>query len=201
MDMTHSQTINITNNAELLTDMSIQSNDVFPTKENNGFFDADNAAMGVTSKETPPLPTSRSTGPMSDITSKSSTGTGVDPGFENFLAGLFKSSDPHSKPTEVTVAGISSEQTQTAELVKENQAPSLVRPVMEGSVSATRTIDTPLYRSAKTKSVEAVPGDVSRSFASKEFFPHLDRTPQLKQQQSSGYATSFTTKGRTASVS
>lgn len=199
MDMTHCQTINIANNAELLTDTSLRSNDVFPTKEINVFFDAENGAMGVFSKNTAPLPTSRSTGPNSDITSISSTVS--SPGFKNFLADLFKSNDPHSKTTEVTVAGRSSEETQQAEVDEENQAPQSVRAVMEGSLNASRKMDTPLYGSLMTKSVEALPDNASSSFPSKEFFPRFDCTSQLKQQQSSGNATSFPTKGTTISVS
>lgn len=193
MDMTHSQTINIADSAELLTDMSLQRNDVFPTKESGMVFDAAMVAMGVTSKKTAPLPTSRSADPKSHITSVSSTAPSLGPGFENFLAGLFKSNDHPSKPTEVTIAGISSGETQMAQLVEENQALQSLRPVLEGSINASRKMDTPLY---KTKSVEAVPDEVSRSFLPKEFFPRFDPTLQL----SSGNTTSFTTKGTAASV-
>lgn len=202
MDMTQSQTINIANNAELLTDTSLQSNDVFPTKEINMFFDADNGVMGVTPKNTAPLPTSQRTGPNSDITSMSSMVPSLDPGFENFLAGLFKSYGPHSKTAEVTIAGRSSEETQKSEVDEENQAPQSVRAVMEGSVNASRKVDTPHYGGLMTESVEAISDDVGSSFRSKEFFPRFDRTSQLKQQQqSSGNTTSFLTKGTTVSVS
>lgn len=186
MDMTHSQTINISNNAELLTDASLQSNDVFPIKEINMSFNADNGTASM--------------GPNSDITSISPTVPSLDPGFENFLAGLFKSNGLHSKTTEDTVAGRSSEETRKAEVDEENQAPQSVRAAMEGSSDASRKMDRPLYGSLMTESVEAVHDDVSRSFPSKEFSPCFDRTSQRKQQQSSENA-SLPTKGTTISVS
>lgn len=192
MDITHSQTINISNNAELLTDASRQSNDVFPTKEINMSFNADNG--------TATLSTGRSMGPNSDITIISPTVPSLDPGFENFLAGLFKSNGPHSKTTEVIVAGRSSEETRKAEVDEENQAPQSVRAAMEGSSDASRKMNRPLYGSLMTESVEAVHDDVSRSFPLKEFSPCFDRTSQRKQQQSSGNA-SLPTNGTTISVS
>lgn len=195
MDMTHGQTINITHNAELLTDMSIRSHDISPAKEINIFFDADNGVMGVTSKNTAPLPTSQSMGPNSDITSTSSTVPSLDPGFEDFLVGIFKSDGPHSKTTEVTVADRSSQETQKAEVDEKNQAPQSVEAVMERSLNPLRETDTPLYGCLMAESVEAVHDDVSSSFPSKEFFPLFNRTSQLKQQ-SSGNSTSFPTKGR-----
>lgn len=200
MDMTHSQTINIANNAKALTDTCLWTNDVFPAKEINMSFDADNGAMGVTSKNTAPLPTSRSTGPNSDITSMSSTVPSLETGFENFLAGLFKSNGPHRKSTEVTVAGRASADTQKAKVDEENQPPQSIRAVMEGSLNASRTMDTTLYRSLTTESVKAVPDDVSSSLPSKELFPHFDRTSQLKQQKRNGNTTSFPTNG-TISIS
>lgn len=202
MDMTHSQTLNIAYNAELLTDASLQSDDVLITKEANMFFDADNGAMGATPKNPAPLATSRSTGPNSDYSSLSSTVPGLDPGFENFIAGLFKSNGPDSKTTEVPVAGRSSEETQKAEVDGENQAPQSVRAATEGALSAPRKTDAPLYGSLMTDSAEAVPDDVSSSFPTKEFFPRLDRTslPKQQQQQSSGNRTSFPTQGTTVSA-
>lgn len=201
MDMTQSQTINIANNAELLTDTSLWSNDVFPDKEINMFFDADNGAMRVTPKNTAPLPARGSTGPDSDMTSRSSTVPSLDLGFEDFLAGIFKSNNPHSKTTEVTVAGGSSEETQKAEGDEENQVPQSVRAVMEGSLNASRKMDTPLYGRLMTESVKVVPDDARSLFPSKEFFPRFDHTSQLKQQQSRGNVASLPTEGTTISVS
>lgn len=201
MDMTQSQTINIANNAELLTDMSLLSNDVFPDKEINMCFDDDNGTMGLTPKNTAPLPTSGSTGPESYMTTISSTAPGLDLGFENFLAGLFKSNDPHSKTTKVTVAGRPSEETPKAEGDVENKVPQSVRAVTEGPLNASRKMDTPLRGSLMTESVKAVPDDAPSLFKSKEFFPRFDHTSQLKQKQSSGNVTSLPTEGATISVS
>lgn len=201
MDMTQSQTVNIANNAELLTDTSLWSNDVFPDKEINMCFDADNGAMGVTPKNTAPLPTRGSAGPESYMTTISSTAPGLDLGFENFLAGLFKSNDPHSKTTKVTVADRPSEETPKAEGDEENQVPQSFRAVREGPLNATRMMDTPLCGSLMTKSVKVVPDDAPSLFQSKEFFPRFDHTSQLKQEQSSGNVTSLPTEGVTISVS
>lgn len=198
MDMTHCQTINIANNAELLTDMSLRSHDLM--------LDDDYGAMGVTPKSTEsvlfgsrPLPTSRNTDPNSDIISISSTVPSLDPGFENFLASLFHSNGPPSKNPEVTTAGTSSEM-QQAEVDKENQLPPSVLAVMGGSLNASRKMDRSLHGSVMTKAVQAFPEDDCSSFPTKEVFSHFDPTSQLKQQQNSGAAAPFPMKGTTISM-
>lgn len=186
MDMTHCQTINIANAAELLTDTSPQSCDVFPPKETNALFGADIGAGGVTPKNTESsfcfgsklLPLSRSTDPASDIRSISSTVPSLDPEFENFLAGVFKSNDAPGRRAEVTVATFPEETRQT-EVDKENQAPQSVRAVVEGSLNDSRRANRSLHGRPMT---EAFPdGGGCTSFPTKEFFPPLDH---LKQQSS-----------------
>lgn len=199
MDMTHSQTINISRNAEYLTDMSLQSCDMFPTKAIKVLFDSDNGAVGVTPKNTEsmlfgstPLPTSRSSDPNSDIRSICSTVPSLDPGFENFLAGLFNSNGPPSKNAEVTKAGTSSEETQKTVVDKENQAPQSVRAMMDGSLNASRKMDTSLYGSVTTEAVHVFPDDDCCLFPTKEVFPPFGPTSQLKSDRR---AASFPTRG------
>lgn len=198
MDMTHCQTINIANAAELLTDTSFQSCDVFPPKETNALFCADNGPRGVTPKNTEIsfvfgsklLPLSRGTDPTSDIRSISSTVPSLDPDFENFLAGLFKSNDAPSKHAEVTVA-TPSEETRKTEVDKENQAPQSVRAVVEGSLNASRRSNRALHGRAMT---ETFPDDGGcSSFPTKEFFLPLNHL----KQQSSRTAAPILTEGTT----
>lgn len=198
MDMTHSQTVNISRNAEYLTDTSLQSCDMFPTKEMK-VFDSDIGAVGLTPKTTEsmlfgstPLPASRSSDPNPAIRSICSTVPSLDPGFENFLAGLFKSNGPPSKNAEFTIAGTSSEETQETEVDKENQAPQSVRAVMEGSLNASRKMDTSLYGSMTT---EVFPDDDCSLFPTKEVFLPFGPTSQLKQSDRT--AASFPTRGNT----
>lgn len=206
MDMTHSQTINISRNADHLTDASLQGCDAFPAKERNVLFHADSGAMGVTPKTnesifgSKPLPTSRSADPMLDIRSICSKVPSLDPGFENFLAGLFKSNSPASTDAEVSVADTTSEETLKTGVDKENQAPQPVRAVTEGSLNASRKRDLSRYGSVMTEAVHAVPDDDCSSFPTKEFFPHSGPTSQLKQQQSGGTAASFPTRGTRGSI-
>ncbi|XP_056872223.1 uncharacterized protein knl1 isoform X1 [Takifugu flavidus] len=178
MDMTRSQTIDISRNADRLTDASPQGCDAFPPKDMNLLFHADSGAMGVTPKTnesifgSKPLPTSRSADPMSDIRSICSKVPSLDPGFENFLAGLFKSNGPPRTDAEVSVA---SEEPRITGVDKENQAPQSVR---EGSLNASRKRDSSRYGSVMTEAVHAFADDDCSS-------------SQLKQQQSGGTAASF----------
>lgn len=196
MDMTHSQTINISRDADHLTDP-------LPAKDMNVLFHADSGALGVTPKTneslfgSKPPPSSRSADPMSDIRSICSKVPSLDPGFENFLAGLFKSNSPASTDAEV---GVASEETLKTGVDKENQAPQLVRALTEGSLNASRKRDSSRYGSVMTKALHAFPDDDCSSFPTKEFFPHSGPTSQLKQQQSGGTAASFPTRGTKGSI-
>lgn len=186
MDMTHSQTINISRSADPLTDASPRGCDAFPAKDVSALFPADSGAVGVAPKTNESifgsklLPPSRSADPMSDIRSICSKVPSLDPGFENFLAGLFKSNGPPSTDAEATLkTGVD----------KENQAPQSVR---EGSLDASRKRDSSHYGSVMAEAVHAFPDGDCSSFPSQEFVPH---SSQLKQQQSGGTAASFPARG------
>ncbi|CAK6975982.1 uncharacterized protein knl1 isoform X7 [Scomber scombrus] len=135
MDMTHSHTINIANDKELLGDKTMM-------------FTADNASMDMTQSHTVNLtsgPESLSTGRNMDI-SLSSSVPGLDPGFKSFLASLSKPSGSSVNPviTRMTpTPGASSNsalakvKTQRADVDKENQAPT--SSIMERSQNKPRT--------------------------------------------------------------
>lgn len=183
MDMTHSQTINISRTTEHLTGAALQSCGGFPAEETNVLFHADNAAMGVTSKTnesclfgSKALPTSRSAAPVSDIRSICSKVPSLDPGFENFLAGLFQS---NCEGAAVTVADAAPEETLEPGLDKENQVPPSVRAVMEGSLSASRKRDASLPGGAMPDAAAASPDDCC-SFPTKGAFPHFDPTSRQR---------------------
>lgn len=202
MDMTHSQTVNISN-TDHLTDASLQGCDALPAQEMNVLFHPDSGAVGVTPKTnesvfgSKPLPTSRSADPMSDVRSICSKVPSLDPGFENFLAGLFKSQGPPSTGAEVSVADTTSEETLKTGVDKENQAPQSVR---EGSLNASRKRDSSHSGSAMTEAVHAFPDDDCSSFPTKEFFPHSGATSALKQQRSGGAAAPFPARGTKGSI-
>lgn len=203
MDMTHSQTINISRSADHLPDASLRGCDAFPAKEMNALFHADSGAMGVTPKAnestfgSKPLPTSRSAEPMSDIRSICSKVPSLDPGFENFLAGLFKSNGPPSTDAEESVADTTSEEPLKTGVDKENQAP---QPLREGSLNASRKRDSSRYGNVMTEAARAFPDDDCSSFPTKEFSPHSGPTSQPKQQQNVGTAAAFPTRGTKGSV-
>lgn len=189
MDMTHSQTINISRDADHLTDTSPHDMSVL--------FRADRGAAGVTPKTNESifgsklLPTRRSADPMSDIQSICSKVPSLDPGFENFLAGLFKSNGPPSTDAEVSVAATASEEPLKAGVDKENQAPQ--------SLNASRKRDSSRYGSVMAEAVHAFPDGDCSSFPTKEFFPHSGSTSQLKQQ-SGGTAASLPARGTEGSI-
>ncbi|XP_067427794.1 kinetochore scaffold 1 isoform X3 [Thunnus thynnus] len=101
MDTTHSHTINIANDAELLADFPHQNRTVFSSSgEKTMMFTADDASMDMTQSHTVNMisgPESLSTGRNADI-SLSSSVPGLDPGFKNFLANLSKPSGSSVNP-------------------------------------------------------------------------------------------------------
>ncbi|XP_044232912.1 uncharacterized protein knl1 isoform X6 [Thunnus albacares] len=101
MDTTHSHTINIANDAELLADFPHQNRTVFSSSgEKTMMFTADDASMDMTQSHTVNMisgPESLSTGRNVDI-SLSSSVPGLDPGFKNFLANLSKPSGSGVNP-------------------------------------------------------------------------------------------------------
>lgn len=191
MDMTHSQTINISRNTDASTGC-----DAPPAQEMNPLFPADSGAVGVAPKTnesrfgSKPLPTSRSADPLSDVRSICSKVPSLDPGFENFLAGLFKSSGPPSTGAEAT-----SEETPKTGVDKENQAPHSAR---EGAVNVSRKRDSSRCGSAMTQAAHALPDDGCSSFPTKEFFPHSGAT--FPTFRSGGAAASLPARGTKGSV-
>lgn len=167
MDMTHSQTINIANDAELLADISLQNYEVLPTsREKTVMFTADDGSMDMTLNHTVnvtsgsgSLPTSRSTDLNAEKRNIVSSVPCLDPEFENFLASIFKPSGPSVDPEMTRMmppAGASSEQTngsrvhiktQRPDVDKENQAPTFVSAVMEKSLNTHGKIDQSSYGS------------------------------------------------------
>lgn len=167
MDMTQSHTIKIVNSAELLADISLQNYDILPTsRERTVMFTADDGSMDTTLNHTVnitsgpvSLPTSRSMDLNAEKKNISSPVPCLDPGFENFLASLFKPNGPSANPeiTRMTFpSGISSAErnsslaqikTQRPGVDKENQAPGSVSAVMEKSVITPRKTDQSSYGS------------------------------------------------------
>lgn len=233
MDMTQSQTINIANGAELLADISLQNYDILPTsRERTVMFTADDGSMDVTLNHTVnitsgpvSLPTSRSMDLNVEKKNISSPVPCLDPGFENFLASLFKPSGPNANPeiTRMTLpSGISSAErnsslaqikTQRTGVDKENQAPSSVSAMMEKSVITPRKTDQSSYGSVlcpksdvsmdmtetETGRIQGFPDD-DNSFPAQEMYPHLDHrvsqtAEKTKKQQSSRTMASFNPKG------
>ncbi|KAI3363664.1 hypothetical protein L3Q82_001283 [Scortum barcoo] len=202
MDMTHSHTINIANDAELLADVSPQ-NGVLPTSEEKTvMFTVDDGSMDMTLNHTLSM-TSRSfslpAGRNMDLSVEkiSSSVPCLDPEFENFLASLSKPGDPSINPalTKVTPpAGNSSEdangslaqtKTQTCDVDKENQAPASVLALMEKSLTTSRRTGDSSCRSALCP--EDKDDDDEDAFQC--LFPtqemYLQAAETAKQQQSS----------------
>ncbi|XP_033504979.2 uncharacterized protein knl1 [Epinephelus lanceolatus] len=162
MDMTHSHTINIANDAELLADISLHNYDALPTRgEKTVMFTANDGCIDkIPSGGSVSLPTSRNMDLSVEKINISSSVPSFDPGFENFLASLSKPSGPSVNPviTRMTPpAGLSSEETscslaqnktQRAVVDKENQAPTSVSAVMEKSLNTSRKIGELSYGSA-----------------------------------------------------
>ncbi|XP_031717277.1 uncharacterized protein LOC116391135 [Anarrhichthys ocellatus] len=156
LDMTHSHTINIANEAGLVADISLQNYDSLPVRgENRVKLTASDGAMDMSlshhlSTGSVSVPTSRNMDLRVEKRNKSSPAPTLDAGFENFLASLSKPSDPGVNPVITTLAPAASSerancstaqiQTQRADVDKENQAPTSVSAVMEKSLSSSRKV-------------------------------------------------------------
>ncbi|XP_056284455.1 uncharacterized protein LOC130202747 [Pseudoliparis swirei] len=146
MDMTHSRTINIADDA----DISLQKFDSLTTMD---ITRSRNGNIGSVS-----LPNSRNMDLRVEKSNVSSSALTLDPGFENFLAGLYKPSEPSVNPviatmtpaasTERTNVSVAQLKTQRADVGKENQAPTSVPAVMEKSLGTSRKIDELSYGNA-----------------------------------------------------
>lgn len=195
MDMTHSQTINIANDAELVADISLQNNEILPTnRERTMIFAADNGSMDMTLSHTGNISCMSGFLPTSlDLNAEKknipSSMPCLDPGFENFLASVFKPSGSSSNPENTRVtspAGASSEQannpltqikTPNSNADKENQfpAPAFVAAVMEKSLNASKKMHQSSGNIFWTKNNG--PKDMTKADAG-----HNQRLPEDKQQ-------------------
>ncbi|XP_068564539.1 kinetochore scaffold 1 [Cebidichthys violaceus] len=153
LDMTHSHTINIANDAALVADISLQNYDSLPARgENRVKLTASDGAMDMSLSHnantgTVSVPTSRNMDLRVEKRNKSSPAPTLDAGFENFLSSLSKPSDPgvittlapaaSSERTNCSTARI---KTQRADVDKENQAPTSVSAVMEKSLNSSKKI-------------------------------------------------------------
>lgn len=155
MDMTHSQTINIANGTEALADISLQNYEIIPvSQEKTVMFTADDGSMDMTQSHTVniasgpgSLPTRKSMDLNMERRNMPSSVSSLDPGFENFLSSLFKTSGPSVNPGICRMTssdGASSDQpncslaqnkTQRVDVDKENQVPTSVPTLFEKSLN------------------------------------------------------------------
>lgn len=187
MDMTLSQTINIANDAELLADISLQNNETLTTnRERTMIFAADDGSMDMTFSHTGNISSMPGFLPTSlDLNAEKKNMPSSMPGFENFLASVFKPSGSSSNPENTRVtspAGASSEQAnnpltqiKTPKSNKENQSPAFVAAVMEKSLNASRKMDQSHGNIFWTKNNATM--DMTKADAG-----HNQRLPEDKQQ-------------------
>ncbi|XP_035799526.2 kinetochore scaffold 1 isoform X2 [Amphiprion ocellaris] len=165
MDMTHSHTINIANDAEILGDISLQNYDIVPTvKEKDRMFTVGDGLTDMTLSQTVNMTSGLlSTHRNMDVSGEKRNSLAsmpcLDPGFENFLASLSKPSGPSTNAMITRMApsvGTSSEETsgslaqiktKRADVDKENQAPACVYAVLEKSLNNSRKIRESSYGS------------------------------------------------------
>ncbi|XP_026197742.1 kinetochore scaffold 1 isoform X2 [Anabas testudineus] len=143
MDMTHSHTINIANDAEFPADIHLQEYGVLPNSgERTTTSTAENKSMDMTLGHTvritsgsESLPSGRNIDLSVEKKNRSSSLACLDPEFENFLASLSKSGGPLVNPviTKISPVGTSSEvkncslaqnKTEMNDVDKENQIPT-----------------------------------------------------------------------------
>lgn len=199
MDMTHSQTINIGSDAELFSDLSLGTCDIFPrSREKNLLFATSDGSMAITLGNTAnitsgSLSTNKSTSLNSDIRSISSTVPSLDLGFENFIASVFKPSgginpdDPRTgTPSETKHRSLVQIKTQQDDVDKENLAPVSI--VMEGSLNTSRKSDQSSYGTvfcpvndksmdipeAVAGSIQTFPDDDCSAAHTQGMFPQFD---------------------------
>ncbi|XP_035474436.2 uncharacterized protein knl1 isoform X2 [Scophthalmus maximus] len=133
MDMTHSHSINFATYA----DISLHNCDALPTgREKTVVFAADDASMDLTLNHTINTANKDLSVEKRNV---SSSVPSVDPGFENFLASLFKPGGPPSSSTAETSSSLAHIKTQKTERVdKENWLPTSVSAAMDKSVGEFR---------------------------------------------------------------
>ncbi|XP_041832190.1 kinetochore scaffold 1 isoform X2 [Melanotaenia boesemani] len=136
MDMTHSHTINIANDAELLGDISMQNYDILAGEDRKVTVDqsTDVSLSHIVNMKSGsvPIPTGRGSDLSVEKRNLSSKLPCLDPGFENFLASLSKPSTdtvttrmiPFAEPSsDETSSSLFQNKTQRADVDKENQVP------------------------------------------------------------------------------
>ncbi|XP_068198817.1 kinetochore scaffold 1 [Antennarius striatus] len=177
MDMTHSQTMNIANNKEIIGDISLQNYDILPTSgEKTMMFTAGDGSMDITQCHTADLsgsvslPTTRGKDLRVEKSNIYSSVPRLVPDFENFLASLFKPSGPILDPVTLP-AGASSEEsnyssahteTHKADVDKENQPPTSLLAGIERSINTSRKFGESSYGSALCKSMDMTETHTSR---------------------------------------
>ncbi|XP_040921109.1 uncharacterized protein knl1 isoform X2 [Toxotes jaculatrix] len=215
MDMTHSHTINIVNDAEMLEDISLQNYHVLPTGgEKTVMFTADDGSMDMTLSHTvnmtngsASLPSGRNMDLSTEKRNISSTVPSLDPGFENFLASLSKPSGSSSLATVEKTSCLAHVKTQQTDVNKENQVPTSVSAKMEKSLNTSRKTGESSYGSVlhpepSTNMTEAQTGRTvgftdendpfQCLFPTQDMYAHSDKrvsqtveTMKTKKQQSS----------------
>ncbi|XP_051816853.1 kinetochore scaffold 1 isoform X2 [Acanthochromis polyacanthus] len=166
MDMTHSHTINIANDAEILGDISLQNYDILPTvKEKDGMFIVGDGLTDMTLSHTVNmtdgfLSTRRNMDVSGEKRNSLASMPCLDPRFENFLSSLSKPSGPSTiamitrmtpsveTSSEETSGSLAQIKTQRTDVDKENQAPTCVYAVLEKSLDNSRKIRESSYGSA-----------------------------------------------------
>uniref|UniRef100_A0A3Q3KN15 Knl1 C-terminal RWD domain-containing protein n=1 Tax=Monopterus albus TaxID=43700 RepID=A0A3Q3KN15_MONAL len=161
LDLTHSHTINIATDAELLADIPHQNDDVLPTDGEKLMFTADNRSMDVTRSHTVNmtsgsvlLPTGRKMDISVEKKNVSSLLPCLDPEFANFIASLSKPCDPSINLMVTKVTPACSEETNSSlapvktkrpDVDKENQVPTFI---MRKSLNRSRKTGDSSYGSA-----------------------------------------------------
>ncbi|XP_029134298.2 kinetochore scaffold 1 isoform X2 [Labrus bergylta] len=202
MDMTHSHTINIARDEDLLADISLQNYHILPTGGEKTVISVNGGSMDMTVNHpvnmpsgSATLPTSRNVDTRAEKKNTSSAVPSVDPEFENFLANLSKPSRPIVNPAITRTAppaGASSGQsnislsrinTQQSDVDKENQVPSSVSAVMEKTLNMPSVLypedDVSMdMTGAQTGRIQAFTDDDDDPFQclfpSQEMYSHLD---------------------------
>lgn len=207
MDMTHSHTINIANDAELAADISLQDFDALTSsRESTVMSAADNGSMDMTlchmvsmTSGSESLPSGRNMDLSVEKKTLSSSVPCLDLEFENFLASLSKSSGPFVNPvmakmtpargsSDVKNYSLAQTKTQMNEVDKENQVPSSVSVVADKSCIS-RKIGEPSFGSALCPKddvsiaiTEAQKGRIQGSADDDDFFRCLFPTQEMYSQ-------------------
>lgn len=214
MDMTHSHTINIARDAELLEDIPLHNYDIIPTPgEKKAMFTMEDVSKDLTLSRSA-ASGSVSTGRNMDLCVEKRNVSTSGLGFDDFLATLFNPSGPSSNTAIVRTtppAGSAQMNTQNTDVDKENLAPASFPTVMEKSLNNTRKVGGPFYEGtlcpeddvcmdmteAQTGRILGVDDDDDPFrclFSTQEMYTHPDKrltqTTEMKTKQQPGSKTS-----------